>query len=364
MKKLEGQVGDGKCQWLHVGKNACTSSYKINGAEITQCYVYKYLGDHTSDGWELLYKKRFERAQGYSASCQAMCTEITLGYHVYSTAKMLHQSLFLNGVLVNMETWPHFTNDRILMFERVEQGLLRKILGAHSKTPIETLYLDFGIPPFRYQLMTRRIIYFHGIMKRDNNELTKRVVVSQMERNTKGDFHSQVVESMEQLNIQMEDIMSRSKNSLKELLMKKVSIVAFQYLIGLAQSHSKVNEKIYKNLNMAEYLIDSRLTPDLVNLLFKFRTRMFNVRNNFRNNYRQTNILCPLCEESEDSQQHIFSCNVLRNRISAPTTSKYEDIFSSDINTLLVVAKELKVFVETRETIIEEMDDDKDPFGS
>ena len=35
MKKLEGQVGDGKCQWLHIGKKECNTSYIINGANTT-----------------------------------------------------------------------------------------------------------------------------------------------------------------------------------------------------------------------------------------------------------------------------------------------------------------------------------------
>ena len=103
-KKLESQVGEGKCQWLHVGREKCTSSYVANGKYITQCLAYKYLGDTVSDGWDPLYKKRFERSQGYAATCQAMCTEISLGFQIYSVAKLLHQAILLNGSLVNMET--------------------------------------------------------------------------------------------------------------------------------------------------------------------------------------------------------------------------------------------------------------------
>ena len=62
-----------------------------------------------------------------------MATEMSLGYQIYAVAKMLHQAIFLNGTLTNMETWPNFTNDRISMSERAKQGLFRKILAAHSK---------------------------------------------------------------------------------------------------------------------------------------------------------------------------------------------------------------------------------------
>jgi len=288
-----------------------------------------------------------------------MCTEISLGFQLYSVAKMLHQAIFLNGTLVNMETWPFFTENRLVMFERVEQGLFRRILKAHSKTPVESLYLELGVLPFRFNLMMRRISYFHEIMMRDDDELTKKVVLSQMERRTKGDFYQQVEVDMEVLNISEGEVLTVSKGTLKDLLKKKASISAFQYLIDMAKTHSKVNERAYSNLNGMDYMNDPRFTPDLVNMLFKFRTRMFNVRNNFRNNYKQTNTLCPLCEVEEDSQQHLFHCSVIHNQIPKPTTA-YENIFSTDSDTLLMVAKDLKEIVAAREDLESELVGDDD----
>ena len=156
-KKLESQVGDGKCQWIHIGSNVCTSVYKANNELLTQCNEYKYLGDHVADGWEPLYKKRYEKSLGYAITCQAMCVEISLGHQLFPVAKLLHQAIFLNGTLTNMETWPHFTEKRVCEFERIEQGFFRKILAAHSKTPVECLYLELGVIPFRFKVMTRRV---------------------------------------------------------------------------------------------------------------------------------------------------------------------------------------------------------------
>ena len=228
---------------------------------------------------------------------------------------------------------------------------------CHSKTPIESLYLELGIVPFRFKLMIRRIMYFYEVMKRDDTELTKKIVMSQKEKMLKGDFYTQVEDSLRALNIPAsEEVTSMGRNALKELLNKHSAIAAYESLINQARCHSKVNENAYSNINGMQYITDSRFTPDLVNLLFKFRTRMFNVRNNFRNQYRQTNILCPLCKVVEDSQQHLFSCAVLHE--SLPTiTTVYEDIFSSDSNILLKVAKELKTIVAVRVEMETSMDE-------
>ena len=361
IKKLKGQVGDGKCQWLHVGKNECNSSYIIDGDNTTRCLIYKYLGDHVSDGWDKLYAKRHERAQGYSISCQAMCSEISLGYQLVSIAKLLHEAIFLNGSMVNIETWPHFTEIRVSMFERVEQGFFRRILNAHSKTPIETLYLELGVLPFRYHLMMRRVKYFHDVMNRPDDELTKQIVISQMDRRTKGDFYELVEHDLQTLNIDLEKVLSTSKNQLKELLKEQACHSAFQYLIGIAENHSKVNTELYTNMDGMEYMNHPLFTPDLVSIIFKFRTRMFNVKNNFRNKYKKSNTKCPLCSTCEDSQQHLFECTELLKHLPKPTTN-YDDIFSSDIDSLLMVAKELKEMGSVRENLELEMSSDESVY--
>ena len=75
------------------------------------------------------------------------------------------------------------------MFERAEQSFLRRILSAHSKTPLECLYLELGVIPFRYHLMARRVTYYQTIMKRSDNEITKAVVARQQIRQIPGDFY-------------------------------------------------------------------------------------------------------------------------------------------------------------------------------
>ena len=314
-KKMEGQVGEGKCQWVHIGKGECHSSYVANGVNTTQCSKYKYLGDHVSKQWDNLYQKRYERAQAYSISCQAMCTEMSLGFQMYDIAKLLHQAMFLNGSLVNMETWPHFTIDRVMKFERAEQGLFRKILSAHSKTPIESLYLELGIIPFRYRLMERRILYAHLVFNRDDDEITKKIMMVQKEEQLPGDFYTQLYNDLLTLGITEGEVSSSDKYNLETKTKNRTKEHAYNYLIGLAKGHSKINEKMYEDMNGMPHLNDPRFTPDLINLLFKFRTRMFNVRNNFRNKYKETNILCPLCKGEEDSQKHIFHCPSIQEHL-------------------------------------------------
>ena len=183
---------------------------------------------------------------------------------------------------------------------------------------------------------------------RPDDELTKKVVTRQKETRLEGDFYLQVSRDMTQLNISEEDIMNSSKEILKVKLKKEAKESAFQYLKELGRNHSKVRDTAYIDLNGMSYFSNNRFTPDLANLLFKFRTRMFNVRNNFRNNYKQQSTLCPVCEDGEDSQEHLFDCKPIQEIVDT-RDCEYEDIFSTDVDTLFNVATTLKLVVKVRE---------------
>ena len=140
-KKLECQTGSGKCQWIQIGNDECPSQYFVNGKPTDQAEKYKYLGDILSNKLDLLYTSRAEKANGYRVSCVAMLTEISMGYRLFSIAKLLHQSIFFNGTMVNMESWPNFTTARLEIFEKIEQHYLRTVLSAHSKVAIGAIYI-------------------------------------------------------------------------------------------------------------------------------------------------------------------------------------------------------------------------------
>ena len=352
-KKLESQVGEGKCQWVHIGENECRSQYKVEGNPTTLAASYKYLGDYVSNGWNALYEKRLEKSVGYSVMCEAMCSEVSMGFQMYNYAKLLHTSIFINGSLLNMETWPNCTTERIEAFEKVEQSYFRKILHAHSKTPIEAIYLELGVLPLRYHLMRKRILYFKDIMERDEGELTKQIIVTQMELCNHGDFYAQVQRDMSILDISEDDILTKSKEQLKSIISQKTKELAYTMLIDRASKHSKVNIEAYPDCSGAKHYNNPKFTPDLTNLLFKFRTRTYLVKNNFRNNYRNTNILCPLCDKHNDDQEHLLLCETILQHHGEKISSQIEDIFSEDEDTLYNITKTLSAVVKIRQDLLE-----------
>ena len=151
-KKLEYQVKKGKCQVIHIGSRECNSKSFAHDKPLIKVKEGKYLADYVSDDPQVLFSKRLESAHGYANQCLGMVMEISLGFNMFKVAKLLHESIFVNGCMTNMETWTCFGLDEISEYERVQQYFLRRLLNAHSKTPIEALYLELGIYPLRYHL--------------------------------------------------------------------------------------------------------------------------------------------------------------------------------------------------------------------
>ena len=97
----------------------------------------------------------------------------------------------------------------------MDERLLRRILSAHSKTPVETLYLETGNIPIRFILMSRRLNFLHYILNEDESSLLHRFFKAQTECPVRGDWVTMVSDDMKELGIdlQLEEIRSFSKKN-------------------------------------------------------------------------------------------------------------------------------------------------------
>ena len=96
-----------------------------------------------------------------------------------------HTLLLINAMLTNSEVWYGLTDNDNTQLEEVDNYLLKKILNAHSKTPEEMLYLESGATPIRFIINQRRISYWYHLLSRDQNELIKKVYMSQIRKTVK-----------------------------------------------------------------------------------------------------------------------------------------------------------------------------------
>ena len=202
-------------------------------------------------------------------------------------------------------------------------------------------------------------------MRRDDTELTKRILKAQMASPLEGDFINLLKSDLESVGIPFSmEITEMSKKKFKKFVKDKVRSAALEYLKKVQQNHSKVRHIKYTQLKPQAYLKSSAFTNDDVKLIFALRTRMSeDFKANFSNKYFG-NIFCPLsCKDqngqlSPDSQQHLLDCDIDRY-IDAETLRKkqqinYNDLFCESIQKMKNMISIYKILMEVKKNITEQ----------
>ena len=104
---------------------------------------------------------------------------------------------------------------------------------------------------------------------------------------------------------------------------------------------------------MQPYLCDGTFHSGDAKILFRFRTRMVRVGNNYRAMYSgQSDAVpvCPLCQSGEDTQEHLLECLHLDND---GVSVRYSDIFSMDTTEVKEAFEVLRRALNRREDLID-----------
>ena len=333
-----------KCNRIHIQNKKCRKSIncpeiKVHKDIMKTSTEQKYLGDIINSNGSIrnTIEERKNKGFGIANEIIAILEEIPLGRFKMEIGLKLRQAMLLNGILFNSEAWHNISETEIRILETVDEYLLRALVKAHSKTALEFLYLEAGAIPIRFIIASRRLIYHHNILKREEKELIKRIYKEQKKNPSKGDFVELIKEDFEIANIVQndEEIQSIKASIYKQYIKKCIRKAAFVYLTTKQASHSKVSIIKYAQLETQTYMISPLFLNEEVNQLHALRSKTSNCKMNFKNRYGKDDLLCNLCFLENQDQQHILRCIVLQRKLRSSQIAQkkiaYEDLYSNDV---------------------------------
>ena len=138
-------------------------------------------------------EKRKQKGYSITSSILAIVNEVPLGHWKVQAGLSLRQAMLLNGILFNSEAWQGPDTKNIVLLEKVDEALLRGILGAHPKIPLEALYLETRSIPIRFIVASRRILYLHTILNKYGTRTGVAQLVCDQSSSIKGRLPSKVV---------------------------------------------------------------------------------------------------------------------------------------------------------------------------
>ena len=364
-KKLK--LSDKKCKRIHLQnkklkRDSNCPEIKVHQLSMESSVQEKYLGDFINNNGtnRNTIEERKNKGFGIVNEIIAILDEIPLGRFKMEIGLQLRQAMLLNGMLYNSEAWHSVSETEMRMLETVDECLLRTLVKGHAKTPLEFLYLEAGATPIRFIISSRRLLYHQVILKREESELTKRVYKEQIRNPSKGDFVELIKEDFKSINeVQNDDMISNTNTTLyKKHIKAKIKISALKYLTDIQAKHSKVKDIKYLKLETQKYMTSPIFSNEEVNLLHALRSRSTECKENFKQKYIYSNLLCSLgCNENEN-QQHILTCTVIKEKYRSENLAinqvEYENIFSTNINKQKEVTQLYMDLFKIRDTLLED----------
>ena len=216
--------------------------------------------------------------------------------------------------------------------------ILRAIIGAQAKGPVETLYQETSSLSISYVISSRRMIYLKTILDKSNEEVVKKVYLAMKENPIKNDWYHLLKSDFEKINI----VLNEEQILQTDVLTYKKNIKTFVWnafsneLKEKQAKHIKVKHIDYGHRRTPQkYLLSPNFNNEMVSLLYNLRCQSVN---EFRDNFHTMHGQAPLCKHCDlhiDSQELSLSCGKVRENMTTTellelNSVKYEDIFGNE----------------------------------
>ena len=180
-------------------------------------------------------------------------------------------------------------------------------------------------------------------MNEDENSMIQKNFKTQLKTRRPKDWISSILKDLEDMKMELtiDEIKDLKIATLKRLITKEIAKMAFQRLISIKETHSKARNLKYCNLKMQNYLKPSRvkLTEEEIQTIFKIRSRVTDVKLNYRGKYE--NLECRVCKKEEESQKHLYECDDISKSIADNRKKvEFEKIFGENLRNQVEIAKE------------------------
>ena len=145
-KKLK--LAEKKYVQIHVGRKCgeCEKLF-VHGEHMKQEHEVKYLGDIVSESGKpkSTICQRISRGYAIVSKIFALLGDLPVGNLRVQIGLALRPAWLINGILFNSEVWHSTTTEQINQLVDIDKYLLRGLVGAHAKTPLEHIYLELAV---------------------------------------------------------------------------------------------------------------------------------------------------------------------------------------------------------------------------
>ena len=299
-----------KCELLKINSKCNGENLTVNNEKIKLVNVAKYLGDsfNSKGSYADLCKERVDRARGSTHELLALCREVTFGTQQIETMLILYQSIFLPRLIYNCESWSNLKTKDYQALQSVQLSYLRSVMEVPGSTPIAALFLELSVLPIKFEIEQRQLFFLKRILDKDPDDPVHAVYKEQLNYNFEENWANYIFQLRHTYNLPLNDenIKKMTLSQWKSVVKSAIRQDAFMQLTIQCANNRKTSHLKYESFVRASYL--KKLDPNIARVIFKARTRMFDIKVNYKRKYK-FNVDCPFCKYYDETFDHIFKCN-------------------------------------------------------
>ncbi len=332
-----------KSKVMKIGKRGPRPSFRLGDMNLDYCTKYKYLGQVVNNKNNL--QDHITELKGKTEAAIQTLFQIAgdsnfKGIEMESTWKLLETCIYPIATY-GSETWEP-TKKEMTEMNKIVDNIIKRILMTPVTTPRETLYIETGLLDIQHTIMKNRI-NTDARIERSSNNLLDMIMNTQEEKGWK----AQTEKLKQTIGIAKEDL-EGGRAKIKQVIKSKVQTTFKNSLQETAQNKSKVKHlmdgiQMWNPGKRPAYM--NKLTRQETSVIFKTRTRMLDIKNNYRGKY--TNITCRKCKKEVETQEHILQ--ECEEGDAVPINVQNWEIFSSNTVILKNAARKISNIMESLE---------------
>ena len=142
-----------------------------------------------------------------------------------------------------------------------------------------------------------------------------------------------------------------SQYQFKKLVRRRVESLAISSLE--AQKKQKSIKLSIEKFEPQKYILSKNLSISEVQTLFKLRSSMIDVKQNFKSSYKD-DMWCRLCLLNSETQQHLLDCPIIRDKLKGVV--RFENLnlemMYQSTESQELIAKSYTIILNTRKDIL------------
>ena len=335
--KYHIEFGKEKSKAMIIGATKQKPELRLGDMILEYCDKYKYLGliQNNKNNMKDHIASMKSKVEGAYQTIMAIAGNRQFKEIEMKAIWELIESTVVAIITYGSETW-NTNKTETLEINKIMDNIIKRILLLPQSTPREALYIETGLLDPQTIAMKQKINMDHRLKKGISKRLS-RLVETEGPKSWK-----EITDNYKTTIGAVKTDMVGEPNTVKNKIRTKCCKYFKNKIIRDGLEKSKVRHLVE---NKTEWNAGVRpkymqeLSRESASIIFKARTRMIDIKNNFRNKYND--LLCRVCKKADETQEHVLeNCPVIHK--AEDTKIRQRDVFSEEVEELKITGKKIR----------------------